>query len=130
MKKVYSINEKDKSTIESIRKNYRIIYNYLISLDFIPELISIKEKNSENKKLGSILVFFGASYFKKYANDKKILENQKNMRIIISVLFDILGADLAERILWVIYSKKEFLEIKEEVLKFDFEGKKIIKSYF
>jgi hypothetical protein len=67
MKKNEFIDEKHTLIKESIRKSYNIIYECLNSLDFIPELFSIKEKNSENEKLSSLLIFFGASYFKKWA---------------------------------------------------------------
>jgi len=130
MKKNHLPSEEQVLIIKSIRKSYNIIYKYLVSLDFISELISIKEKNSENKKLGSLLVFFGASYFKKYAERKNILEDQKIMRTIISVLFYVLDADQTDRILWIIYSKMDFIQIKKEILKFDFEEKNIVKSYF
>jgi len=130
MGKKYSYNKQHLLMMESIRKSYGEIYGYLMSLKFILELLIIKEGNSENKKLGSLLVFFGASYFKKYIESKNILENKKTMKIFISVLFDVLKADLSDRIIWMIYYKKEFLEIKEEILEFNFEGKEIIESYF
>ncbi len=129
-KNIYLPSEKQTLIIRSIKDSYKLIYKDLVSLDFISELISIKEKNFGNEKLESLLVFFGASYFKKYVEGEKISKDQKIMRTIISVLFYVLNADLSDRILWVIYSKKEFLEIKKEVLKFDFQGKEIIESYF
>lgn len=130
MKKNYLPSEKHLLNIKSIRESYGIIYKCLNSLDFVSELLSIKEKNPKNEKLRSMLVFFGASYLREYLKRESVLEDQKTISPSISVLFDILGADHIDRIFWVIYSKKDFLEIKKEFLKIDFKGKKIIKSYF
>lgn len=130
MKKNYLPSEKHLLNIKSIRESYGIIYKCLNSLDFVSELLSIKEKNPKNEKLRSMLVFFGASYLREYLKRESVLEDQKTISPSISVLFDILGADHIDRIFWVIYSKKDFLEIKKELLKIDFKGKKIIKSYF
>ncbi|MCF7795616.1 hypothetical protein K9M42_00805 [Patescibacteria group bacterium] len=130
MREKYLPSKEHALMIESIRKSYNEIYNYLISLDFISELKSIKEKNPTNKKLNSILIFFGASYFKKYIENSNIINNKKLMKVILSVLFDILEADQTDRILWITYSKKDFIKIKEELLKFNFRGKKTLKGYF